>query len=160
MRARIWPWSSGTLLSRWVGGSDHARLQVLTSSLNDFIFTIWDLRNGTGVVYKSTKHDADCCSLRLQVTGAKPLDMGPRSLSGESPRVTIIQRPRIRRIDNLDEIREGLRGMGLESTVVDPGNMTVAEQIAVMTQTDLLIMVHGGAYAQVGERGGGACFRL
>jgi len=63
-----------------------------------------------------------------------------------APRVTIVQRSKTRRLRNLEDMVQIVRDeMGVEPRVVDMANMTVSEQVTASHNTDIMIMVHGGA---------------
>lgn len=62
------------------------------------------------------------------------------------PCVTIVQRSRTRRLRNLEELVQIVREeMDVEPLVVDMAGMSALEQITVSHNTDIMIMVHGGA---------------
>lgn len=63
-----------------------------------------------------------------------------------APRVTVVQRARTRRLRNLEAVVQIVREeVGVEPLVVDMANMTAVEQVTASHNTDVMIMVHGGA---------------
>eukprot|EP00667_Euglena_gracilis_P006903 EG_transcript_6969 len=73
-----------------------------------------------------------------------------------SPRVTIVQRSKSRIIANLDGMVAKVNGLlaahgplSLEAKVVDFSKLPMRDQVEATMNTDLLVMVHGGAYGNV-----------
>ena len=69
-----------------------------------------------------------------------------RDAEEAAPRVTVVQRAKTRRLRNLREVVQIVREeIGVEPVVVDMADMSAREQVMVAHDTDILIMVHGGA---------------
>eukprot|EP00668_Euglena_longa_P040641 GGOE01053513.1.p1 GENE.GGOE01053513.1~~GGOE01053513.1.p1 ORF type:complete len:608 (+),score=47.05 GGOE01053513.1:432-2255(+) len=75
-----------------------------------------------------------------------------------APRVTIVQRPAIRMITNVDELLSKVNGVLAtlstgtpvqNATVVDFSQLPVVRQVEIAANTDILILVHGGALGNV-----------
>jgi len=66
------------------------------------------------------------------------------------PRVTLVQRSSTRRLQNLGEIVEALTAVsGASPRVVDMSNLSVREQVGLAHDTDIYVLVHGGALANL-----------
>lgn len=66
------------------------------------------------------------------------------------PRVTLVQRSSTRIIRNLDEVVEKLTAvLGAPPRVVDMAHLSVVEQLAVAHNTDIYVLIHGGALANL-----------
>ena len=66
------------------------------------------------------------------------------------PRVTLVQRSTTRRIRNLKEVENLVKiVMGVSPRVVDMSDLSIKEQVLLMHNTDIFILVHGGAMANL-----------
>ena len=66
------------------------------------------------------------------------------------PRVTLIQRSTTRRILNLEEVRSMIKSvMGVSPRVVDMSALSIKDQVLLTHNTDIFILVHGGAMANL-----------
>ena len=66
------------------------------------------------------------------------------------PRVTLIQRSTTRRIRNLEEVRSTIKSvMGVLPRVVDMSGLSIKDQVLLTHNTDIFILVHGGAMANL-----------
>eukprot|EP00667_Euglena_gracilis_P008326 EG_transcript_8423 len=87
----------------------------------------------------------------LQQSGFQ--EVRPKAL----PRVTVVQRNGSRIIANIDAVIAKVKGIlvarqiahNVEVKVVDFGKLPIKEQVLTTMGTDILIMVHGGAYGNV-----------
>lgn len=66
------------------------------------------------------------------------------------PRVTLIRRSTTRRIRNLEEVRSTIESvMGVSPHVVDMSDLGIKDQVLLAHNTDIFILVHGGAMANL-----------
>lgn len=66
------------------------------------------------------------------------------------PRVTLVQRSSTRVIRNLDAVVEKLTSvLGVPPQVVDMAHLSVLEQVTIAHNTDIYVLVHGGALANI-----------
>ena len=76
-------------------------------------------------------------------------DVAPSHPKGP-PRVTLVQRSSSRTIKNVDEVVEKLASvMGNSPQVVDIADLSVKEQVILAHKTDIYVLVHGGALANL-----------
>jgi hypothetical protein len=66
------------------------------------------------------------------------------------PRVTLVQRSTTRRIRNLKEVESTIKSlMGVSPRVIDMSDLSIKEQVLLTHNTDIFILVHGGAMANL-----------
>jgi hypothetical protein len=64
------------------------------------------------------------------------------------PRITLVQRTTTRRIRNLQEVQDAVKaGTGTVARLVDMAELSLREQISLSHDTDIYVLVHGGALA-------------